>query len=155
MLAGNGEGREVRSEVNFLFLFGEGGDLVEEAIIGQEFIFAWWLHCSPSLCYLILPHTLSVSFSCRQVLYVLEDGKLGGGLIGESGAMNVFFLFQKEGAGGGLELVTPPLDGMILPGVTRDSVLGMVRSWREIEVSERELRMDEVRTCCDLPIHFC
>jgi branched-chain amino acid aminotransferase len=28
---------------------------------------------------------------------------------------------------GGLELVTPPLDGTILPGVTRDSILQLAR----------------------------
>lgn len=40
--------------------------------------------------------------------------------MGESGAMNVFFLWQRKD--GKKELVTPPLDGMVLPGVTRDTV---------------------------------
>lgn len=55
--------------------------------------------------------------------------------IGECGAMNLFFVFDKtsssSGGGGGsdqqLEVVTPPLDGTILPGVTRDSILQLLR----------------------------
>jgi branched-subunit amino acid aminotransferase/4-amino-4-deoxychorismate lyase len=45
---------------------------------------------------------------------------IGAGIVGESGAMNVFFLWQRKD--GKKELVTPPLDGMVLPGVTRDTV---------------------------------
>ncbi|CAL1278523.1 unnamed protein product [Larinioides sclopetarius] len=52
----------------------------------------------------------------------------------EAGAMNVFFLLKNES--GQLELVTPPLDGTILPGVTRQSVLDLARSWKEFDVSE-------------------
>ena len=43
------------------------------------------------------------------------------------------------------ELVTPPLDGTILPGVTRDSVLQLTRSWGEFEVSERQLTIKEIK----------
>jgi branched-chain amino acid aminotransferase len=38
----------------------------------------------------------------------------------ELGVMNIFFVY---GRGRGTRLVTPPLDGNILPGITRDSVL--------------------------------
>lgn len=45
------------------------------------------------------------------------------------------------------ELVTPPLDdGTILPGVIRDSVLELARSWGEFQVSERAISMNEVRS---------
>lgn len=47
--------------------------------------------------------------------------------------------------GRGLELVTPPLDGTVLPGVTRDSILQLTRSWREFDVSERPLTVGELR----------
>ncbi|KAJ7462624.1 branched-chain amino acid aminotransferase II [Mycena galericulata] len=43
----------------------------------------------------------------------------------EVGTMNMFVVFTTED--GSTELVTPPLDGMILPGVTRDSVLTLAR----------------------------
>jgi branched-chain amino acid aminotransferase len=54
--------------------------------------------------------------------------------IGECGAMNLFFVFDNTQGGGGssssarqLEVVTPPLDGTILPGITRDSILQLLR----------------------------
>lgn len=54
------------------------------------------------------------------------------------------------------ELVTPPLDGMILPGVTRDSVLALARQHSsssssipdlppKLTVSERPVTMAEVK----------
>ncbi len=54
----------------------------------------------------------------------------------EVGTSNIFFLI-------GDELVTPPLGGTILPGVTRDSVIEMARSWG-IPVMERPIAMEEV-----------
>lgn len=39
--------------------------------------------------------------------------------------MNVFVAWRTRD--GGVELVTPPLDGTILPGVTRDSILALAR----------------------------
>ena len=67
--------------------------------------------------------------------------------------MNLFVVFRKEDES--LELVTPPLDGMILPGVTRDSVLSLARSHAagtlripkltsKLSVSERGVTMNEV-----------
>ncbi len=54
----------------------------------------------------------------------------------EVGTSNIFFLV-------GDELVTPPLEGTILPGVTRDSVLAMARHWG-MTVSERRIGMEEI-----------
>jgi branched-chain amino acid aminotransferase len=54
----------------------------------------------------------------------------------EVGTMNIFFYLQDE-------LVTPALDGTILPGVTRDSVLHIARQW-ELKVTERKISLDEV-----------
>lgn len=42
------------------------------------------------------------------------------------------------------ELVTPPLNGIILPGVTRLSLLELAREWNEFKVVERVITMDEV-----------
>jgi branched-chain amino acid aminotransferase len=53
------------------------------------------------------------------------------------------------------ELITPPLDGMILPGITRDSVLALARNHVSgvkrlqglpdtIKVSERPINMGEI-----------
>lgn len=53
-----------------------------------------------------------------------------------------------QGGGQGQELVTPPLDGTVLPGITRDSILQLARSWGEFQVSERYmtlLELDQVK----------
>jgi len=56
--------------------------------------------------------------------------------IEESGAMNVFFLIDEK-------LVTPPLEGTILEGVTRNSVIHLAKDWG-MEVEERRISIDEV-----------
>ncbi len=58
----------------------------------------------------------------------------------EVGTSNIFFVIGEE-------LITPPLGGTILPGVTRDSVLQIARSWG-LKVAERRLSMDEILTAC-------
>ncbi|KAK3893274.1 hypothetical protein Pcinc_002906 [Petrolisthes cinctipes] len=62
--------------------------------------------------------------------------------ITEVGAMNIFIFLDK--GNGEKELVTPPLDGLILPGVTRDSLLTLAREWGEFQVSERDITMTEL-----------
>lgn len=54
----------------------------------------------------------------------------------EVGSMNIFFVM-------GDELITPALNGSILPGITRDSVLALGRKWG-LTVSERLISIDEV-----------
>ena len=65
------------------------------------------------------------------------------------GAMNIFFfLVNKETRR--KELVTPPLTrGDILPGVTRQSILELARSWGEFDVSERFPTMPEIREAAE------
>ena len=61
----------------------------------------------------------------------------------EVGAMNIFVYWKNKQ--GELELVTPPLcDGMILPGIIRDTVLTLAREWKEFRISERYPTMDEL-----------
>ena len=60
----------------------------------------------------------------------------------EVGTMNFFVYWINEH--GEKELVTAPLDGCILPGVTRDSILGIAKQWKDIKVSERTYTMTEV-----------
>lgn len=54
----------------------------------------------------------------------------------EVGAMNIFFVMDKQ-------LVTPPLGGTILPGITRKSVLHMAKDLG-LEPVERRLDIQEV-----------
>ncbi|KAI6045142.1 aminotransferase [Pisolithus marmoratus] len=73
----------------------------------------------------------------------------------EVGTMNLFVALKGED--GATELVTPPLDGMILPGITRDSVLALARNHvsgkkrlaglpDQLKVSERPITMGEVKS---------
>ncbi len=56
--------------------------------------------------------------------------------IEEVGAMNIFFKIDGK-------VVTPMLNGSILPGITRDSVLAVCRSWG-IPTEERKISVDEL-----------
>ncbi|KAI1281989.1 Branched-chain-amino-acid aminotransferase, cytosolic [Halotydeus destructor] len=61
----------------------------------------------------------------------------------EVGTMNIFVYLVNED--GQHELITPPLeDGLILPGVTRNSVLAVTREWNEFLVTERRVTMGEI-----------
>lgn len=63
----------------------------------------------------------------------------------EVGSMNLFFLIKNK-ATGMPELVTPPLTrGDILPGVTRDSILYLAKTWGDVNVSERFPTMGEIQ----------
>ncbi len=71
---------------------------------------------------------------CAQVLWL--DGAEHR-YIEEVGAMNIFFVFN------GNTLVTPKLNGSILPGVTRDSVLKLA-PMLGLKAEERTISIDEV-----------
>ncbi|XP_069618919.1 branched-chain-amino-acid aminotransferase, cytosolic isoform X2 [Ranitomeya imitator] len=72
---------------------------------------------------------------CQQVLWLYGEDEQ----ITEVGTMNLFLFWTNEN--GELELATPPLDGIILPGVTRRSILDLALQWGEFKVSERYLTM--------------
>lgn len=54
----------------------------------------------------------------------------------EVGTSNIFFKIDDQ-------LITPPLEGSILGGITRDSVLKLASSWG-VDVVERPISIDEV-----------
>ena len=56
--------------------------------------------------------------------------------IDEVGTMNVFFAMNNK-------IITPSLDGSILPGVTRDSVIHLLKDWG-YTVEERKLALAEI-----------
>ncbi|PVU94552.1 hypothetical protein BB560_005929 [Smittium megazygosporum] len=62
--------------------------------------------------------------------------------VSEAGTMNAFVFWVNEQ--GVLELLTPELDGTILPGVTRDSILSIARKWGEFQVTEGKITMDQI-----------
>ena len=76
---------------------------------------------------------------CQQALWLFGPDEE----ITEVGAMNIFAFFQHPD--GRKELVTPSLEsGLILPGVTRRSVLELAEEWNEFDISERKLTIHEV-----------
>ena len=56
--------------------------------------------------------------------------------IEEVGAMNIMFKIDGK-------IVTPMLNGSILPGITRNSVIQLLKKWG-VKVSERKLAIDEI-----------
>ena len=75
----------------------------------------------------------AVAAGCSQVLYLDCSEKK---YVQEIGTSNAFFVIHNE-------VVTAPLDGMILPGITRDTILRLLEAWN-VPHSERKLSIDEV-----------
>lgn len=88
----------------------------------------------------ILVGKQAAELGCQQVLWLFdEDEKLT-----EVGTMNIFVYWTNEQ--GEEELLTPPLtDGLILPGVTRDTLLDLCKEWNEFKITERYPTMEEIR----------
>lgn len=61
--------------------------------------------------------------------------------IEEVGAMNIFFVIDNE-------IVTPMLQGSILPGITRKSTIELCKSWG-MKVSERRIDIQEIADAYD------
>lgn len=70
---------------------------------------------------------------CDQVLWLDSTEH---DYVEEIGTSNAFFVIDDE-------VITAPLAGTILPGITRDSVLALLRKWG-LKVSERRLKISEV-----------
>lgn len=58
--------------------------------------------------------------------------------IEEVGSMNVFFKIDGE-------IVTPALNGSILPGITRDSIIQVLKHWN-LPIVERRITIEEIFT---------
>ncbi len=75
---------------------------------------------------------LAKKAGCSQVLWL---DAFENKYIEEVGSSNIFFVI-------GDELITPPLEGTILGGITRDSVLKLAGEW-EVKAIERKITIDE------------
>ncbi|CAH1393735.1 unnamed protein product [Nezara viridula] len=74
----------------------------------------------------------------QQVLWLYgEDNQ-----ITEAGTMNIFVVIKNTK--GEKQLITAPLNGLILPGITRQSIIQLAKEWREFEVIERVITMPEL-----------
>ena len=61
--------------------------------------------------------------------------------IEEVGAMNIFFVMDGE-------VITPELQGSILPGITRKSAIEICKSWG-LKVTERRISIQEIADAYD------
>lgn len=62
-------------------------------------------------------------------------------VIGEVGTSNIFFIIENDE--GHIEVITPEPNDVVLHGVTRDSVINILKSWR-IKVTQRQITVDEI-----------
>jgi branched-chain amino acid aminotransferase len=99
----------------------------------------------------IVPQMQAARKGLQQNLWLFEDVDPATGehvdYLTEVGTMNLFIALQHKD--GTRELATAPLDGTILEGVTRDSVLTLARERLEPRgwvVNERKTTMQEVST---------
>ena len=74
----------------------------------------------------ILPQMHAAKKDCQQVLWLFGEDEL----VTEVGTMNLFMHWKNDE--GVEELITAPLDGTILAGVTRQSILDLGRQWGEL-----------------------
>ncbi|GCA62119.1 branched-chain amino acid aminotransferase II [Kipferlia bialata] len=87
----------------------------------------------------IMPQSMAAKQGCQQILWLSPDEEH---FLTEVGAMN-FFCVVKDGEDK-KKIVTAPLDGLILPGVTRDSMLTLCASRDDISVEERPVPIKEL-----------
>jgi branched-chain amino acid aminotransferase len=77
----------------------------------------------------------AIEHDCDQVVFL---DAVERSYVDELGGMNIFFVLDDD------SIVTPPLTGTILPGITRDSILTLARD-RGLGVHERPYSMAEWR----------
>lgn len=82
----------------------------------------------------LLPQTLAEEKGYVEVVFT---DSVEHKWIGEISASNIMFVIDGK-------VVTPELDGTILPGITRDSILHLCREWG-IPCEERKISVDELK----------
>jgi branched-chain amino acid aminotransferase len=83
----------------------------------------------------LLAQAEAYDHGCEQVVFL---DAVEHRWVDELGGMNIFFVFADGG------VVTPPLTGTILPGITRASIIELLRA-RGIDVSEEPYAIDQWR----------
>jgi branched-chain amino acid aminotransferase len=84
----------------------------------------------------LLAQTEGYENGCSQVMFLDAESAT---YIEELGGMNLFFVFRDG------RVATPALDGTILHGITRDSVITLLND-RGHQVEQRKISLDEVRS---------
>jgi branched-chain amino acid aminotransferase len=83
----------------------------------------------------LVPQAEAISHGCDQVVFLDAVEKKW---VEELGGMNLFFV-RRDGS-----VITPPLTGTILPGITRDSLIAMLRE-EGLEVREEPYSITQWR----------
>ncbi|CAE6469562.1 unnamed protein product [Rhizoctonia solani] len=102
----------------------------------------------------VVPQVLAAKEGYDQNLWLLGEEHY----LTEVGTMNLLVVFKHPD--GTTELATPPLEDVILPGVTRDSILALARDHESgkaripglpdnLKVSERHIKMAEVKAAAE------
>jgi branched-chain amino acid aminotransferase len=87
----------------------------------------------------VMPGALAHDRGCQQVLWLFGPERF----ITEVGSMNLVGIWVNRA--GERELITAALDdGLILPGVTRDSVLALAREDGDLRINESRWTIDEL-----------
>ena len=81
----------------------------------------------------LLAQSEAIRQGCDQVVFLDAAERRW---VEELGGMNIFFVFDDG------TMLTPPLTGTILPGITRDSILTLARD-QGIEVREERYSIDQ------------
>ncbi|BGP34074.1 branched-chain-amino-acid transaminase bat2 [Rhodotorula toruloides] len=100
----------------------------------------------------VVPQQQAAALGYQQILWLFGPEHR----LTEVGTMNLFASFSSpSSSSSGVEIVTPPLEDMILPGVTRDSILSLLRDHasgkkkleglpENLTVSERNMTMGDI-----------
>ena len=107
--------------------------LVEEELIRAAKGGTGFAKCGGNYAGSILGQKKAASKGCAQVLWL--DG-VEHKYVEEVGTMNMMFKINGE-------VYTAPLQGTVLPGVTRDSILHVLRDWG-IKVNETSVAIDDL-----------
>ncbi|MEP1420420.1 MAG: branched-chain amino acid aminotransferase [Erythrobacter sp.] len=83
----------------------------------------------------LVPQAEAIAQGCDQVVFLDAEEKKW---VEELGGMNLFFI-RRDGS-----VITPPLTGTILPGITRDSLIAMLRE-EGLEVREEPYSIQQWR----------
>jgi branched-chain amino acid aminotransferase len=78
-------------------------------------------------------HEIAKKNGCDQVLWL---DAIERKYVEEVGVMNIFFIIDGQ-------LITPELNGSILPGITRDSIICLAKQ-KKMAVCERKIGIDEI-----------
>jgi len=151
LMIGNDPALGVRPAKRYLFLvmaspsasYFSGGLAPVTVWIAQDYVRAspggtGFAKCAGNYAASLLVQQEAIDHGCDQVVWL---DAIERELIEEMGGMNMMFVF---GSGDGAELVTPPLTGTILPGITRASILALAEEL-QLATSERSLTVAQWR----------